>query len=277
MLTKYALFLLIILSFNFSQSQTKIEKAEESLKKQEQPVGYYTQSNEYNNSSSDSGSFFSEVVAELFIGLFAYTAYGVLFESPFEINSKNNDAILTKRVYFEPNTGHYSYEWNDNSAIGRTTISTKYIFANPKLKGNHLNIDMRFFNRLALEVNYLQLWENNTNFGHDALAIYTALGKYHRIRTKAFDGWWGVGASYVDGEVNSFGFTYGLGAEVFLGKPISIESSFNQTLVNQNTVNKFNALINYYINQYKIYGGYEYLKIGSQNFSMVSLGAGFSF
>ncbi|KJD33810.1 hypothetical protein PK35_03400 [Tamlana nanhaiensis] len=274
---KLTLIILAILSFYFAPAQSKIEKAEESLKKQDQTNGYYTETNNYDSSSSNSNSYFGEMVAELFIGLFAYTAYGVLVESPFEYNSKSHNAILTKRVYNTTNTGHYTYEWNDNSAIGRTTISTKYIFENPKLQGNHLNVDMRFFNRLALEVNYLQLWENNTNFGHDALAIYTALGKYHRVRTKAFDGWWGLGASYVDGDVNSFGFTYGLGAEIFLGKPISLESSFNQTLVNQSTVNKFNALINYYINQYKIHGGYEYLKIGNQNFSTVSLGAGFSF
>jgi len=48
-------------------------------------------------------------------------------------------------------------------------------------------------------------------------------------------------------------------------------------LINNETVNKFNALLNYHKKRYKFSGGYEHLKIGSQDFSTITLGVGLSF
>ncbi|KAA5827932.1 hypothetical protein FPF71_03570 [Algibacter amylolyticus] len=135
---------------------------------------------------------------------------------------------------------------------------------------------MRFFKRIGLELDYLQLWENSPNFGKNALAIYTALAKYNRVRTERFNAYWGLGAAYIDGDVDALGFTYGLGAEWFFAKPFSLACNFNQVLVNDNNVNKFNGLLNYHRKQYKFIGGYEHLKIGSVGFSNVSLGVGIS-
>ena len=268
--------LLIFISSNMS-SQSKLKKAQESLKKQEQNIRINEDENDYGNTKDDAPSFFEETIGQLFVNIFAYSVYGVLIESPFENNSKSTHAILTKQPYLNSNAGNYDYDWNNNSAIGRTTLSSRFIFENPTLKGNHFNIDMRFYNKLALDINYLQLWENNPNFGYQTLAIYSALAKYHRIRTTQLDVWWGLGATYVDGNVDNFGFTYGLGAELFVVNPISIEVNFNQTLINDNTINKLNGLINYYFKCYKLNAGYEHLKIGSQNFSTASIGFGVSF
>ncbi len=60
------------------------------------------------------------------------------------------------------------------------------------------------------------------------------MAKYNRVRTERFNAWWGLGTAYVDGDVNELGFTYGLGAELFFIKPLSVESNFNQTLINNN-------------------------------------------
>ncbi len=271
---KLLLFLFLLITYS-AVSQSKIKKAEESLKKERNSTSTSTQNTKRFSDDEDSlgETLVKETFGELAISLFAYTTYGILIEMPFE----KRNAILTKRPYFDSNNGNYNYEWDDNSAVGRTTISSRYIFENSVVDGHHLNIDMRFYNKLGLEVDYLQLWENNPNFGYDALAIYTALAKFHRIRTKRLDAWWGIGASYVDGSVDDFGFTYGIGAEAFIGKPISLESNFNHTLINSNSITKFNALINYYIKQYKLNGGYERLKIGNQKFSTISIGLGISF
>lgn len=275
---KLLLVLFIFISHS-GLSQSKIEKAEESLKKQESSVRYQSHNTEDDNNDDENlgETLFKETIGRLFISIFAYTAYGILIETPFEKDNPSSSAILNKQPYLNSNHGNYSYDWNDNSAIGRTTISSRYIFENSILDGHHLNIDIRFYNKLALELDYLQLWENNPNFGYHTLAIYTALAKYHRIRTKKVDGWWGIGATYVDGNVDDFGFTLGLGVEVFLGKPISLESNFNHTLINQNSLSKFNGLINYYFKRYKLSSGYEYLNIGNQSFSTINLGLGISF
>ncbi|WP_248724901.1 hypothetical protein [Seonamhaeicola sp. ML3] len=279
MFHKYTLIFLFISISIAASGQSKLEKAEESLKEREKTS---RTKSKRSNSTSDSDDNLGEIlvketIGRLAINLFAYTLYGVLIETPFEKDHPSSNAILTKQPYSNANIGNYDYQWNDFSAVGRTSISSRYIFENTTLDGNHLNLDMRFYNKLALELDYLQLWENNPNFGYHTLAIYTALVKYHRIRRKTFDGWWGVGTSYVDGSVNQLGFTFGLGAEAFITKPISIESNFNFTAINGSSITQFYGLINYYINQYKVCAGYERLNIGDQKFSTTSIGLGMSF
>ncbi|GAA4804612.1 outer membrane beta-barrel protein [Litoribaculum gwangyangense] len=261
-----------------SFSQSKIEKAEKSLKKKEKTTEN-TKSNHNNsrNNHNSEGDFLTEVVGEIIVQAFAYSIYAVAIESPFEMENKASNAYITKHPYYKSNKGNYIYDWSEDITFFRTDLSTRYISENSKLKGMHLNLEMHFLKRIAIEGDYLQLWENNPNFGYDNLAIYTSLAKYYRVRSEKFDAWWGLGASYIDGSVNEFGFTYGLGAEWFIAKPISAEVSYNQTLINDESINKFNGLLNYHFKQFKIIGGYEHLRIGNQNFSTVTLGTGFFF
>lgn len=270
------LFLIFITFSTVSYSQGKIDEAEDSLKRTEHTNNSGTETT-YSDCSDDfENNFLADVVGGLFVQIFAYTAYGIAFESPFETNNKASGAFLTKHPYKTNNSGNYTYDWNEDTEIFTTSISSRFIFETNRVYGNHLSVNMRFLKRLGLELDYLQLWEKNTNFGDNALAIYTTLAKYNRVRTERFDAWWGLGAAYIDGDVNAFGFTYGLGAEFFFVKPFSLESNFNQILVNNNTVNKFNALLNYHRKQYKFTGGYEHLKIGSIGFSNVTIGIGVS-
>ncbi|MEP3838159.1 MAG: hypothetical protein ABJM36_10950 [Algibacter sp.] len=274
---KHSLFFLIfVISFNsISYSQGKIKEAEDSLKDNQNTSNNSQTETTYTNScNAPKGNFLTDVIGGLFIQLLAYTAYGIAIESPFETTHLANNAYLTKHPYKNSETGNFSYYWNDDTELFTTSITTRCLFETNRLYGYHLNADLRFFKRFGLELDYLQLWEENPNFGNNTLAIYTALAKYNRIRTEHFNAYWGLGASYINGDVNALGFTYGLGAEWFFIKPFSLASNFNQILVNDNTVNKFNGLLNYHRKQYKFIGGYEYLKIGNIGVSNVSLGIG---
>ena len=257
---------------NISYTQSKIGKAENSLIEDKEQTKI-KKSNRVNDSDLVS-SFFLETVVQLIAEVFLYSSYYTLIESPFEVKYRASRASITKRPYHSSKKGNYTYEGGKDLDIFRTELSTRYIHNNSKLKGMHLNTNLRFMKRLGLEANVLQLWENNTNFGTDNLAIYTLLAKYYRIRTEKFDAWWGLGTSYVDGKVNRFGFTYGLGTELFFIKPLSLKLNFNQTFINSEAINKFNGLLNYHVNQYKLIGGYEHLKIGTEGFSNVTLGIG---
>ncbi len=261
-----------------SYGQGKIEESEKSLKKETKREGLSKNVKESNTEDTYAeNNFFVETIGRLVMNVFLYASYYTVFETPFESEHKASKSTITKYPYLNSEKGNYSYNWDEGSEIFRTRIANRYIFENSRINGNHLNLDMRFLKRLGLEVDYLQLWEDNPNFGKNTLAIYTALAKYYRVRTERFDLWWGLGTSYVDGDVNDIGFTYGLGAEAFLVKPISIVSNFNQTLINEKTINKFTGLLNYHIKQYKVSGGYEHLRIGSQKFSTVTFGVGIFF
>lgn len=260
-------------------SQGKIDKAEKSLsQKQEQNrTSSRSRSNNDDDDQYYGDSFLADSFGFILVDIFSYSSYYALVETPIEREYAGSRASITKYPYLYDQKGNYSYEQDDTTTLFRTTFSSRFVAENNKLYGNHLNLNMRFLHRFGLEVDYLQLWEENSNFGTNTLAMYTALAKYHRVRTERFDAWWGLGATYVDGEVDEWGFTYGIGAEWFFAKPFSLETNFNQTFINDNTVNKFNAFVNYHVNRYKFSAGYEHLKIGSADFSLFTAGVSISF
>ncbi len=273
------LIIILILCCDLGYSQGKLEKAEESLSKKEdrRARGSNRSRSSYSDYSDSGDNFLVAELGYLFAELCLYTTYYTIIETPIEREYRGSRASITKYPYFNAHKGNYSYEWGDDTEVFRTTISNRFIAENSQLYGNHFNIDTKFLNRIGLEVDYLQLWEENTNFGNNALAIFTAMAKYHRIRTERFNAWWGLGTVYVAGEVEEFGFAYGLGAELFFTKPFSIETNFYGSFINQRSVNKFTALLNYHYQRYKFSGGYEHLKIGSADFSTFSVGIGVSF
>ncbi|RED49991.1 outer membrane beta-barrel protein [Seonamhaeicola aphaedonensis] len=267
-------FLLMFFLSAQSYSQTKLGKAEGSLKDNDQKVS--RSSNNHHDSDYDDS--FVAVIAYYAAEAVLSVSYYTLIESPFEYGNHASTAGITKRPYYTLNKGNYNFSPNEEEInFFRADLSGYYISENNNLKGMHLNLDMRFLKRMGAELDYLQLWENNPNFGKDHLALYSLLAKYYRVRTEKFDLYWGLGTTYVDGSVDEFGFTYGLGAELFFAKPMSLEVNFSQTYINSQTINKFNGLLNYHVKQYKVMGGYEHLKIGSQDFSMITLGIGVFF
>lgn len=241
-------------------SQGRINKAENSLNNRESK-----------NWDSDSDNSWLFVLFYYPLEALVFSYY-VIIGPDDGVENKTGEVFITNYPYKYTNKGNYTYNIEEDISHFRTEISGRYLFGNRSLKGMHLTSSMRFFKRLELEIDYHQLWENSVNYGNDKLAIYNMLLQYHRVRFEKFDAWWGIGASHVAGDVNRYGFTYSLGSEFFFVKPVSAEINFNQTFINSETVNKFNALLNYHVNQCKVTVGYENLKIGTQNFSMMTFG-----
>ena len=248
-------------------SQTKIERSESSLK----------QSRERSHSDSDDDYDSDDWFFGIFGEAFLYLTYYTLFEFPGEEEHPMSEAFITKYPYYSSKKGNYNYELDDNFRVFRAELVSRYVSESNDIKALDLNLDLRFEKRVGLELGYRQLWEKNPEFGNDQLALYNILLNYHRIRSEQLDLWWGIGTTYIAGNVSQFGFTYAVGAELFFAKPISMEINFNQTFINSETVNKFNALLNYHINRYKLTGGYDQLKIGSQKFTSLTIGVGMVF
>ncbi|SEK93019.1 hypothetical protein SAMN04487910_1500 [Aquimarina amphilecti] len=265
-------FLFIIVS-SYSFSQGKLEKAEKGLYKDNTNYSSPSSSRTSSSSSYENTSLWGGL-AMVFIEMGLYATYYGLIESPTEQKHLASNAFITKYPYHSSNKGNYSYNWNGDTNLSRITLTNRFIAENNELYGNHINADFRFLKRVSIEADYLQLWENNTFFGDNSLATFTFLAKYHRVRTEKFNAYWGMGATYVAGEVDELGFTYGIGAEYFFAKPLSIELNYNQSLINTRSSDKLNALLNYHINQFKVNGGYEYLRIGGIGFSTFSIGVG---
>ncbi|MBQ4819714.1 hypothetical protein [Aquimarina sp. MMG016] len=275
--TTFILSLFLIISYQ-GFSQGKLQKAEKSLSKSSSHNSRNNSRSESRNSgySSDNDNYLLTELAVVFGEIILYATYYGLIETPAEYDRRASNAFITKHPYHSSKKGNYSYEWGDDTEIFRTTLTNRVIIENNQLYGNHLNADFRFLKRVGVEADYLQLWEDKTFFGANSLALFTVLAKYHRIRTERFNAYWGLGATYVAGEVEEFGFTYGIGAELFFAKPLSLEANFNQAFINSSSVDKVNVLLNYHMDRFKVSGGYEHLKIGSVDFSTFSAGIGIS-
>lgn len=72
------------------------------------------------------------------------------------------------------------------------------------------------------------------------------MANYHRFREKDFTFWWRIGATYVGNGVDTLGFAYNLGAEIYPVKPISLHISWKQSFINQNEMDFFKAQLKYH-------------------------------
>ncbi len=249
-------------------SQSKIGKAENSVSRSSER----SSSRDYDDDDSDGDGFFVETFGGIIVEALMYMTYYTLIETPFETQYPASQAPLTPYPYTNPKKGNYTFSMDEAYSPFRAEITGRYISENKAMKGMNVTLDMRFLKRMGFEFDYHQLWERNFNFGNDQLAFYNLMAKYYRIRAEQIDAWWGVGTTYIDGNVDQFGFTYGLGTELFFANPLSLEVNFKQTFINSETVNKLNLMLNFHIKRYKVIGGYEHLKIGSQRFPTFTLG-----
>lgn len=273
-----ALFVIYILVFNFTitcfSQEGKLDKAKKSLTEKSEENSEYTQSISTSTNSNiiSSGNIFIDI-----IGTFAfYLTYGVLIESPPEMNTKMHDAEISVYPFKIAKSGNYLYTDSTNYKIVRFDISNNFVIENKNLYGNDLNVDFRFLKRMGIEVDYLQLFENVGDIS-DKLSVFSAMVNYHRVRIQRLDVWFGLGAMYVGNTVNKAGFSYGIGAEWFIKKPISLLASFKGSSINQRSVNKTKLLLKYHLKNYQISSGYQHFTIGDASINAFSLGAGASF
>lgn len=277
---KKLLVAILIFSLNtslFSQNE-KLEKGKTSLKttNSSNSGGSKSIKRSTSRSSVSNDNDFKNPFVGILWGIFGYTVYGVLVESPWEMDGRMHDAEISNYAFKEKNYGNFVYTDSTNYNITRFDITNNFVVENSNLYGNNLGVNFRFLKRFAIDVDYLYLTEN-TNGKRDSFSLYSALLKYHRMRTQRFDAWFGLGMMHVGNDVNKTGFGLGVGAEAFIAKPISIDFSHKWTNINNQEVHKTKLLLKYHIKNYQISSGYEHYKIGVSKINAFSVGIGASF
>lgn len=271
-----ALFVTIILVFIFSSTcfsqEGKLDKAKKSLTEETDTNIGYTQSTSTNTNIISSGNIFIDIIGTVAF----YLSYGILIESPPEMNTKMHGAEISEYPFKIVKSGNYLYTDSTNYKLTRFNVSNSFIIENKNLYGNDLNIDFRFLKRMGIDVDYLQLFEKVGSIT-DKLSIYSAMVNYHRVRTQRVDFWFGLGAMYVGNTVKKAGFSFGIGGEWFINKPISLLVSFKGSSINQQPVNKTKIQLKYHLKNYHISSGYQHFTIGVTSINAFSLGAGISF
>ncbi len=211
---------------------------------------------------------------DLFYWLASEITYGILIETSFERDTPMHDAQLSPYPYFTSKDGNYNYE--GEYVPVRLELQTSLLLDKNKQFTGSLSGKFRFLQRLDVSASYTKLRQHQLDNSY-FLNQTELLLNYHRIRTRPFDFWYGLGVIFTDSPTNSSGFLWGLGAELFLKKPISIEANIKWSYFDTTTLRKTHFSLNYFIDHWRLQGGLEYYKFLDQRINTFRLGLRYYF
>lgn len=258
-----------------SYSQGKIDKSKEEIKKGNRNANSQRgQSAPSSIAQSDDEKSIGDIIFGGIVQGFLYLTYfSTIGDYKREDHLHSN---MTKYPYYNKQSGNYeSTDSISHSKIHfRFDIDDQFLYSNKNLIGNHFKLNIRPFQYFYLQGQYHQLTEHNKNNTYSNLSLFNINLCYDRLRFEKFNLGWKLGMSYISNNVNRGGFSFGLDAEAFLIKCISLYVSKQWSSINHIPVNEFELTGKFHKKRYNIHLGYEHLKIDSPLYDYISLGAG---
>ncbi|MBP8792776.1 MAG: hypothetical protein KBE41_06675 [Lutibacter sp.] len=251
-------------------SQTTLEKAKESLsdKNSTSSSGAYSSNANYESGevsrNNNDNSFFLGIFGEIAF----YTFYGAF------IGNAEYRAI-TPHPYFNNLKGEYLKDVTIQSKTSLFKLGVNRLY-NSDVKAFEVNANYRMLPILGIEASHSNFSDNSIH-GKGYLDVSSLMLNYYRVRERGISLWWGLGASYVGNEVNTFGFAYNAGVEVFPIKPISLSANYKQSFINSNTINQVKLHIKYHIKNVGLYTGFHSNELGGENVNGLIIGAEYTF
>lgn len=256
---KLLLFVFFVPCVTFSQGKLKkvkenLNKKASSTKSGKRVVRQTTSSSSEENNNIEFPFFLAELTF--------YATLGVAF-------GQAQERDLNPYPYFYDNEGEYAAELSDTGRKQSIKLGANYLFN--VVKSLELNALYKPIPIVGIEASHIHFSEKN-RISKEFLDITSFTVNYHRIRQKNISLWWGVGATHVGNGVNSLGFAYTLGTEIYPVKPVSLHISWKQSFVNGNDVDLFKAQLKYHIKNKAAYIGYRNYSIAGENISGPTIG-----
>ncbi len=182
---------------------------------------------------------------------------------------------FTPHPYYKNTFGEYYKNDTINSKNNSFKISGNHLF-NKDANGVEINANYRVLPILGIEASYIHFSEK-IKTGNDYLDISSLMINYYRIRENNISLWWGLGTSYVGNKVNTLGFAYNIGTEIYPFKPISLQASWKQSFINSSSVDVFKTQIKYHIKNTALFTGYHDYQLGSEKNAGFILGLEYTF
>jgi hypothetical protein len=245
-----------------SFAQGKIERAKDDLKSSSLPSSYNSGSGE---GGSEGGSNFLGGVS---FDLLFLATYGTLI-------GDLQPRYFIEFPYCDGESGEYDYPEFVSILKKSSLIISNTLTVQSGTTGNDLRLNYRFLPVLGLEANHLHFFDRLDE--HSDLGISSILLNFYRIREKRVTGFWGLGATYVGSEVNTTGFSYNLGLDIYVANPVSLGIFWKQSFINESSVNEFRAMLRYHIGKLAIHGGFINYKIGEEGFPSAAIGLEYRF
>ena len=261
--------LLIVLLIPFiSFSQGKLNKAKKNLNTKSTRTSSSGKRVVRNSSSSNSKTTNNSSLSED-LGLYALVGKVLFWGTAGIVVGGVHERDLNPYPYFYDNEGEYAAELSDAGRKQSLKLGTNYLFN--RVGGIELNATYKPIPLIGIEASYIHFSEKNRT-NTDVLDITSVMVNYHRIREKHISLWWGLGVTYVGNKVSKAGFTYGLGAEIYPVKPISLHLSWKESFINESEVGVFKTQLKYHFKNKAIFAGYHHHQIAGEDISGPSVG-----
>lgn len=244
-------------------SQGKLSRAKGDLSGKNSSSNYSVSNDDTSTESGDMG-FLDGVVLELLY----FATYGALIG---ELQPRTFHGY----PYSDGQHGEYAYPESEHDFRGSLLVISNTVSIQSSTFANDLNVNYRFVPAVGVKVNHLHFLDRYNE--NEQLGLTSMMLDFYRIREKNVTGYWGVGATYVGNNVATWGFTYNLGLDIFVGDPISFGLLWKQSFVNENSVNEFRGLIRYHLKRFDIHGGFIQHKLGDEHFPSAAFGVGYRF
>lgn len=259
--------LLLLPFFLFSQKESKLEKAKESLSKKSSGSSSAGNIRASTKQSSTYKTYESTFFSNLLLELTFYATVGVAFGA---IEERD----FNPYPYFYDNEGEYATEPSDTGRKQRFSLGGNLFFS--QVKGISLNALYKPVPLIGIDASFIHFTERNFKIRSN-LNITSLLVNYYRFREKRFSFWWGLGASYVGSKVNKLGFAYSLGMDIYPIKPISLSAIWKQSLINNSEVDELKLQFGYHIKNKAVLLGYHNYQLGSERVFGFMLGLKYIF
>lgn len=252
----------------FLGAQSTLSNAKGSLSKSSNNSPVTSSSNDDDDDDDSVGdTIFESIFESIFLDFFGYMSYNLIL-------GEGMYTEITPYPYFDGKSGEYTRVLNDKNKRTNIKLNANY-FVN-RVSGIELNAVVKPIPLLGVELDYLNFNEEGL-FTDESLNITSINANYYRIRESSLSMWWGIGATYVGNEVDSWGVSYNFGTDIYPVKPISFHLGWKQSFINDNRVNVFKSQVKYHLKQTAFYTGYHNYKLGSETISGLVLGVEVNF
>ncbi len=202
----------------------------------------------------------------------AEITYGILIESFLEKDTPMHNAGITPYPYFYNNEGNYTY--NRKPVPFRMEIHADGHLTPVKDYFGSTGFKLRFLKRASIQIDYVKLPGSLRN---DYLSQTDISFSYHRIRTRRFDLWYGLGTMFAENPTNHNALTYHIGSELFIRNHLSVEGQAHWAYFNPVTIKNYQIQLNYFLSHWRFAVSLKKFRFPGNRINSAGLGIKYNF
>ena len=264
----------------FCSGQSKLEIAKKRLENRAENSTTSENSDDmyYDDSEEKKEPFAQKIAQFLFIELIAKPIYhGTKYVL---VGDAHNVSVYNPTPYANNTGGEYiPFDKGDEDGeydfrLSLLQASLSYTSGQFNIKGVHSDLEYRFNDLHGVTVKYDRFSERHLG-STDVLELGGITYNHYRIRTERISAWWSLGLTGLTDV--GLGLRYGVGARVFLKKPLSLLVSWQQDLMEHETINDAKFQLDYHWKKMSFFAGFNHFNIARVRVPSMAIGLRYKF